>query len=267
HTGERAILIGELWALAESAYDSLRDKEGLSPENSFIKSSEQLTQVILPSIGDSGAWGIYSQALGAGELQTVLTYQEAVREAVTPLMKKLYQSCKEGTEAKISLESNSQPDYREKLNAELDAIDASEMWTVGKEIRETIEGRAYGEKITNFALAGAVLGAMEAQYQVLIDNGYSPSEAANETVEETTESLNQFYQESGISHLLGVCSTTAQRGALDWGPRFKEAIAPIFIHLDKSYGKGSSCVMSNYTVTAPNMWDVMETVRYLRPGN
>ena len=267
HTGERAILIGELRALAESAYDSLRDKEGLSPEVAFMKSSEQLTQVILPSIGDGGSWGIYSQAQVAGELQTVLKYQKAVREAVTPLMEELYQSCKEGTEAKISLESNSKPDYREKLNAELDAIDASEMWTVGKEMRETIEDRTYGGKITNFALAGAVLGAMEAQYQVLIDHGHKPSEAANETIEETTQSLNQFYQQSGISELIRVCSTTAQRGALDWGPRFKYAIAPVFIDLEKSYENGPSYFTSNETVTTPNMWDVMETVRSLRPGN
>lgn len=265
HVGERAILLGELWALSESSYDDLRANEDLSPEEAFIKSSEQLTQVILPSIGRSGAEEIYSQAKEAGELETVLTYQDMVRKSVLPLMEKLYQSCVEGTEAKIALDSNSQEGYRDKLNKELSAIDRSEMWTIGKEVRDNTEDRTYGNKIDNFALAGAVLGAMEAQYQILIDNGHSPSEAANETVEETTESLNQFYQEKGVSHLLGVCSTTAQRGSLDWGPRFKKVIKPIFMSNKPSYGDASE-VASNYTVTTPNMWNVMEIVRQLRPG-
>ena len=265
HVGERAILLGELWALAESSYISLRNNEKLSPEDAFVQSSEQLTQVILPSIGKNGAEDIYRQAQAKGELQTVLKYQEDIRNGVLPLMEDLYQSCASGKEAEIALESNIKQNYRDDLNKELSAIDNSEIWSIGKKIRDITDDRIYEGKIKNFALAGAVLGAMEAQYMVLIKHGHSPSEAANETIEEATESLNQFYQEKGVSNLLGVCSTTAQRGALDWGPKFKEVIASIFLDGKTSYGSAAA-VPFNYTDTKPNMWDVMEKVRQLRPG-
>ncbi len=263
HVGERAVLLGGIWALAEAAYDNLRSK-GVTPNSSFILSSEQATQVILPLIGLGGTNAIYSQAEKEGHLGTVLAYQNAVREATTPVMQKLYAACKLGEEARIALEANIKPDYRTTLDAELGAIDGSEMWTTGVKVRESGEDRAYDSDITNFPLAGAILGAMEAQYQTLLDNGHSPSEGGNETVEELTQSLNQFYQSNGAAHLLRVCSTTAQRGALDWGPEFKDAISPVFYGAPKYSGEAK--VESNQTVTKPNMWDVMETVRKLRPG-
>jgi|ETN02SMinimDraft_2_1059926.scaffolds.fasta_scaffold76754_1 hypothetical protein len=106
---------------------------------------------------------------------------------------------------------------------------------------------------------------METQYQKLINEGHSPSEAANETIEEETESLNPFCQMEGAAGLIGACSTTAQRGALDLGPQFKAVIAPVLAGAKPGYN-GSLIVNPRYTVTQPNMWDVMETVRELRPG-
>ncbi len=268
HVGERGVLLGEPVALAEVAYENLR-LLGMSPEEAFVNSSEQLTQVILPAIGKSGAEGIYRQAKRTGRLEEVLAYQTRVREATVRTMRALYESCRSGEEARISLEANIKPGYRDGLDSELAEIEGSEMWGMGRLVRSiaglTSGNRNYGMKITNFALAGAVLGAMETQYQTLINNGHSPSEGGNETVEEATESLNQFYQAHGAARLLAVCSTTAQRGALDWRPRFKSAIAPVFEAGEDTYG-GSTDIPMNYSVTKPNMWDVMETVRSLRPG-
>ncbi len=266
HFGERNALLAHVWALAEASYESLA-RAGLSREQTFIHTSEQLTQVILPSIGRSGAAEIYFQAMRAGELGKVLKYQDAVRESTASLMGSLYESCASGIEARIALEKNSQPGYRDGLNAELDAIDKSEMWTTGKQVRRMINDRTYGGKITNFALAGAVLGMIEAQYQLLINKGHSPSEAWNESCEELTQSLNQFYQAKGISHLLGVCSTTAKRGALDWGPKFKEIVLPILMAEYSRQYSGPGSVPVNYTATTPNIWDVALTGRLLRPEN
>ena len=75
-------------------------------------------------------------------------------------------------------------------------------------------------------LMGALAGMMEAQYEVLRENGHSPSEAFNETVEELTQSLIRLVDEKGMDWMYSNCSATAQRGALDWKPRFKAAILP-----------------------------------------
>ncbi|MEW6750299.1 MAG: ketol-acid reductoisomerase [Candidatus Latescibacterota bacterium] len=80
-------------------------------------------------------------------------------------------------------------------------------------------------------LMGALAGMMEAQYQVLRENGHSPSEAFNETVEELTQSLIRLVDENGMDWMYSNCSATAQRGALDWKPRFKEAVLPVFTEL------------------------------------
>lgn len=77
------------------------------------------------------------------------------------------------------------------------------------------------------ALMGLIQGAFKAQYDVLIENGHSPSEAYNETVEEALESLFPLIHENGMDWMFANCSTTAQRGALDWAPKFEKIIKPV----------------------------------------
>src|SRR5512133_451716 len=87
-------------------------------------------------------------------------------------------------------------------------------------------------------LIGALSGVMEAQYNVLRKNGHSPSEAFNETVEELTQSLIRLVAENGMDWMYGNCSTTAQRGALDWKGPFRDAVAPVFEKLYESVRSG-----------------------------
>ncbi|MEG1664017.1 MAG: ketol-acid reductoisomerase, partial [Mucinivorans sp.] len=77
-------------------------------------------------------------------------------------------------------------------------------------------------------LMGAIQGIFAAQYQVLRDHGHSPSEAFNETVEELTQSLMPLVSENGMDWMYANCSTTAQRGALDWWKPFRDAALPVF---------------------------------------
>jgi len=54
---------------------------------------------------------------------------------VAPLFDELYKSVVAGQETKRVLETNSAPDYREKLQKELDVIQNSEMWKAGAAVR------------------------------------------------------------------------------------------------------------------------------------
>jgi ketol-acid reductoisomerase len=131
-------------------------------------------------------------------------------------------------------------------------------------------------------LMGALEGIIEAQYQVLRDNGHSPSEAFNETVEELTQSLIRLVDEKGMDWMYANCSATAQRGALDWKPRFREAALPVFRELYSKVSSGEECVrVLNSTGAADyreqldselremgesELWKTGEAVRKLRPG-
>jgi len=130
-------------------------------------------------------------------------------------------------------------------------------------------------------LMGALAGIMEAQYDVLRKNGHSPSEAFNETVEELTQSLIRLVDENGMDWMYSNCSATAQRGALDWKPKFKTATLPVFQELYDSVKSGketkrvlTACGKPNYKelldgelskMGNSEMWQAGAAVRELRP--
>jgi ketol-acid reductoisomerase len=130
-------------------------------------------------------------------------------------------------------------------------------------------------------LMGALAGIMEAQYQVLRAHGHTPSEAFNETVEELTQSLIRLVDERGMDWMYANCSATAQRGALDWKPKFKKAVLPVFQELYRRVKSGKECARVLSACGKPNyqeqlakelaaignseMWTAGKAVRALRP--
>ncbi len=132
-------------------------------------------------------------------------------------------------------------------------------------------------------LMGAIQGLFQAQYEVLRANGHSPSEAFNETVEEATQSLYPLIAENGMDWMYANCSTTAQRGALDWKDKFYKATKPVFESLYKSVQSGveaqnsiDSNSQSDYreklekelnVLHQSEMWRAGKAVRSLRPEN
>ncbi|MGI5914252.1 MAG: ketol-acid reductoisomerase [Bacteroidales bacterium] len=108
-------------------------------------------------------------------------------------------------------------------------------------------------------LMGALEGIIEAQYQVLRENGHSPSEAFNETVEELTQSLIRLVDEKGMDFMYVNCSATAQRGALDWKGPFREATLPVFEELYRKVSSGEECVRVLESTSATNYREVLET--------
>ena len=132
-------------------------------------------------------------------------------------------------------------------------------------------------------LMGALAGVFEAQYEVLRKNGHSPSEAFNETVEELTQSLMPLVAENGMDWMYANCSTTAQRGALDWRHKFREATLPVFDDLYDSVKTGEEARVTikanekeDYRVKLEEelkelreseLWQTGAQVRKLRPEN
>ncbi|MDI9401326.1 MAG: ketol-acid reductoisomerase [Limisphaerales bacterium] len=130
-------------------------------------------------------------------------------------------------------------------------------------------------------LMGCLAGMLEAQYDVLRAHGHSPSEAFNESVEELTQSLIRLVDENGMDWMYANCSATAQRGALDWKPKFKAAVMPLFEELYESVKSGketervlSYCGAPDYQKTLAaelseikdsEMWRAGAAVRSLRP--
>jgi ketol-acid reductoisomerase len=104
----------------------------------------------------------------------------------------------------------------------------------------TFEKEVYSDLVgERGVLMGALAGIMEAQYDTLRKRGHSPSEAFNETVEELTESLIRLVAENGMDWMYANCSATAQRGALDWKPKFKKAVMPVFKELYERVAPGT----------------------------
>ncbi|MBI3411759.1 MAG: ketol-acid reductoisomerase [Planctomycetes bacterium] len=130
-------------------------------------------------------------------------------------------------------------------------------------------------------LMGAIYGLWLAQYEVLREHGHSPSEAFNETVEEATQSLYPLIAENGMDWMYANCSTTAQRGALDWYKRFRDAAKPLFEELYRKVASGDETrrvleanSRKDYrqqlekelkAIADSEMWQAGAVVRSLRP--
>jgi len=138
----------------------------------------------------------------------------------------------------------------------------------------------YGER---GCLMGGIHGMFLAQYEVLRENGHSPSEAFNETVEEATQSLYPLIGQNGMDYMYAACSTTARRGAIDWSKRFKESLKPVFEDLYESVRSGKETQRTMEYASRPDyrqafekemeeirnmeIWRAGKAVRSLRPEN
>jgi ketol-acid reductoisomerase len=148
------------------------------------------------------------------------------------------------------------------------------------DFRKEVFSDLTGERGT---LMGAIQGIFAAQFEVLRQRGHSPSEAFNETVEELTQSLMPLVAENGMDWMYANCSTTAQRGALDWYKRFKEVTQPLFNELYDSVASGKEAAITIEANSKPDyrekleielkelseseLWTAGKTVRSLRPEN
>ncbi len=132
-TGERGSLMGAIAGLFEAQYEILRER-GHSPSEAFNETVEELTQSLMPLVAENGMDWMYANTSTTAQ-RGALDWKGKFKKAVLPVFNELYDSVASGHEAQLSIDSNSQPDYRVKLEAELKEIRESEMWRTGRVVR------------------------------------------------------------------------------------------------------------------------------------
>ena len=133
-TGERGSLMGAIQGLLLAQYEVLREN-GHTPSEAFNETVEELTQSLMPLFAAKGMDWMYANCSTTAQ-RGALDWMGPFHDAIKPVMQKLYESVKTGNEAQISIDTNSQPDYREKLNKELRQLRESEMWRTGEVVRK-----------------------------------------------------------------------------------------------------------------------------------
>lgn len=133
-TGERGTLMGAIQGILLAQYEVLR-ANGHTPSEAFNETVEELTQSLMPLFGEKGMDWMYANCSTTAQ-RGALDWMGPFHDAVKPVFEKLYNEVACGNEAQRSIDSNSQPDYREKLNEELKALRESEMWRTGAVVRK-----------------------------------------------------------------------------------------------------------------------------------
>lgn len=133
-TGERGSLMGAIQGLFAAQYEVLRE-HGHTPSEAFNETVEELTQSLMPLFAQKGMDWMYANCSTTAQ-RGALDWMTPFHDAVKPVLERLYHSVEDGTEAQRSIDSNSQPDYRERLNEELRQMRESELWQAGATVRQ-----------------------------------------------------------------------------------------------------------------------------------
>lgn len=133
-TGERGSLMGAIQGLFAAQYEVLRE-HGHTPSEAFNETVEELTQSLMPLFAQKGMDWMYANCSTTAQ-RGALDWMTPFHDAIKPVMERLYSSVEDGTEAQRSIDSNSQPDYRERLNEELRQMRESELWKAGATVRQ-----------------------------------------------------------------------------------------------------------------------------------
>lgn len=133
-TGERGILIGALEGAFEAQYETLR-KHGHSPSEAFNETVEELTQSLIRLVGEKGMDWMFANVSTTAQ-RGAFDWKDKFRKAALPVFEELYEEVSSGREAKRVLDKNSEPDYREKLDAEIKEMSDMELWKAGAKVRE-----------------------------------------------------------------------------------------------------------------------------------
>jgi len=208
--GERCILLGAVHGMVEALFRRYV-REGMSPEEAFLQSSESITGNIVKIISTEGIKAVYDKF--EGEDQKV--FQEAYSASYLPakeICQEIYDEVSSGNEIRtVIMQGERVQKYP------VGKIDGTHTWQIGEKVRAT---RDEDSIPLNPFTAGVYVATMMATLDVLIESGHSYTEVINESVIEAVDSLSPYMHYKGVAFMVDNCSFTAKTGSRKWAPRF-----------------------------------------------
>jgi ketol-acid reductoisomerase len=222
--GERGILLGAVHGLIEALYRRYV-AQGMSKEAAFLNSAESITGPISKTISKRGIRAVYEGLDAAGKAEFEKAYTAAY-PAARQVLAEIYDEVSSGNEIRGVVMAG------ERLKKQpMGKIDGTETWKVGAAVRAK---RDEAKTPVNPFTAGVYIATMMAQIDILLEHGHPYSEAANESVIESVDSLNPYMHARGVAYMIDNCSTTARLGARRWAPHFDYLLTQVaFVNLDE----------------------------------
>jgi ketol-acid reductoisomerase len=208
--GERGILLGAVHGIIEALYRRYV-AQGKSTEDAFLESAESITGPINKIISKKGIQAVYEGLDAAGKAEFEKAYSASYLPA-KEILQEIYDDVSSGNEIRSVVLAGTRL-----KKFPMGKIDGTETWKVGEKVR----AKRVEDKIpVNPFTAGVYIATMMAQIDILVDAGHPYSEAANESVIESVDSLNPYMHARGVAYMVDNCSTTARLGSRKWAPRF-----------------------------------------------
>jgi ketol-acid reductoisomerase len=252
--GERGILLGAVHGIIESLYRRFV-AQGMSKEAAFLNSAESITGPISKTISKRGIRAVYEGLDVAGKAEFEKVYAASYPVA-KDVLAEIYDEVASGNEIRGVVLAGERLKTRP-----MGKIDGTETWKVGAAVRAKREEA----KLPVHPFTAAVyIATMMAQIDVLLEHGHPYSEAANESVIESVDSLNPYMHARGVAYMIDNCSTTARLGARKWAPRFDYLLTQIaYVNLDE--GKAGDAKLVD-AFKRNVIHDVLSVCAELRPS-
>ena len=209
--GVRGILLGAVHGIVETLYRRYVMEKGMTEEQAFIASVENITGPINRIISHDGILAVYNHLDSTGKKTFESIYSHAYGPAFEILLE-IYEEVASGNEIRSVVMAG-----RRFARFPMGKIDGTRMWQVGEKVRASRTG---ADPAIDPFTAGLYCATMMAQIDLLIEKGHCLSEVCNESVIEAVDSLNPYMHYKGVAHMVDNCSTTARLGTRKWGPRF-----------------------------------------------
>lgn len=212
--GERGILLGAPWGIAEALY-SVRVAGGMLPVDAFASSAMSITGPISEAISDGGLLEVAARlAQKSGDAERFYKALHTTYKAALPILEQIYNEVATGREIAAVVD-----DTARLKTYPWTKVAGSQMWRTGEVAR-----KGNVEAPLDATTSGVYLGVMLAQIDVLRKNGHGWSEICNESIIECVDSLNPYMHARGVDYMIDNCSTTARLGARKWGPIFRQMV-------------------------------------------
>ena len=252
--GERGILLGAVHGIIETLYRRYVG-QGKSKEDAFLNAAESITGPINKIISKKGIKAVYEGLDAAGKAEFEKAYTASYLPA-KEVLAEIYGDVSTGNEIRsVVLAGTRMKQFP------MGKIDGTETWKVGAAVRAK---RVEANIPVNPFTAGVYIATMMAQIDVLLEAGHPYSEAANESVIESVDSLNPYMHARGVSYMVDNCSTTARLGSRKWAPRFDYILEQLaFTAVDE--GKAGDPALIEKFKKNP-IHDVLAVCAELRPS-